>query len=93
MGLAFILLVLSLVDLAVTYVIVGGLGGVEVNPLMAPLIGTPWALAAKIGVPVVVFVLSSRVESAWTVYALRATVLVYLVVVAFGLAQVGFRIA
>jgi hypothetical protein len=45
------IIVLNLLDLAVTRRLLG-LGAVEGNPLMAPMIHGPWAVALKVGIPI-----------------------------------------
>jgi hypothetical protein len=92
-ALAIALLALNVLDVVVTDFSVQRLGAVEINPLMAPLIGTPWALAVKVSLPLLVVVLASRLRSWRMVKFLRALVILYLVVVLVNVAQILYVIA
>lgn len=83
------LLALSTLDIVVTNIGIETFGGVELNPILAPLIGTPWAVVLKIGIPAVVVVLATRVATWRAVGYLRILVSLYLVVTIFGLGQVA----
>lgn len=89
-ALAIALLALNVLDVVVTNFSVDHLGAVEVNPLMAPLIGTPWAFAVKIALPLIVITLATRLRSWRMVKLLRALVMLYMVVVMFNIAQVAY---
>lgn len=85
-ALAVALFALSALDLVSTEVSLAH-GAVELNPLMAPLLGTPWAVVVKIGIPAVVVALALRVRSSTVIPALRIAVATYLGVVLFTTAQ------
>ena len=86
------LLALNVLDLFVTNLIIGRFGGIEVNPLMAPLIGTPSAMLVKVGICVVVIVLATRITSARMVIGLRVVVAVYVVVTTVNVGQVAYLV-
>ena len=83
------LLALSTLDIVVTNVGIETFGGVELNPILAPLIGTPWAVLLKIGLPAVAIALATRVATWRAVGYLRILVALYLVVTIYGLGQVA----
>lgn len=85
-ALSVALAVLSILDLVSTEVSMAH-GAVELNPLMAPLLGTPWAVAVKAGLPLVVVALAMRVRSTAIVPYLRVAVAAYLAVVLFTTTQ------
>lgn len=89
-ALAIALLALNVLDVVVTEFSVQYLGAVEINPLMAPLIGTPWAFAIKVALPLVVITLATRLRSWRFVKFLRGMVLFYLVVVLINIGQVAY---
>jgi hypothetical protein len=86
-ALAVALFALSALDLVVTEIGVVYYGATELNPLMASILGTPWALVVKLGLPAVIVILAYKVRTAFAVRALRVAVAVYVVVVIFNLAQ------
>ena len=92
LALAFALLALNALDLTVTMFNIENLGAVELNRLVAPLLGTPWALVLKLGIPIVIIVLATRVTSRWTVNFLRVAVSIYLLVVMIGVGQLAFAL-
>lgn len=86
-ALAVALFALSALDLVVTEIGVVHYGATEMNPLMAPMLGTPWALVVKIGLPGFILLLAHKVRTTFAIRALRTAVAVYLVVVCFNLIQ------
>lgn len=92
-ALAIALLALNVLDVVVTEFSVEHLGAIEINPLMAPLIGTPWAFAIKIALPLIVIVLATRLRSWHLVKFLRLMVMLYLVVVLINIGQVAYTLA
>ena len=86
-ALAVALLALSALDLVVTEIGVVRYGATELNPLVASILGTPWAVLIKVGLPAVIVLLAYRVRTEFAVRALRIAVAVYIVVVSFNLAQ------
>jgi len=88
--LALALLVLNVLDTIATNILVGNFGAVELNPLMAPLVGTGWMVLLKVGLPIVVIVLAARVNTRRTVVMLSTLVVFYVFVAAFGLGQLAF---
>jgi hypothetical protein len=91
-ALAFALLALNALDLTVTMFNIENLGAVELNRLVAPLLGTPWAMVLKLGIPLGIIALATRVTSRWTVKFLRVAVSIYLVVVMIGVGQLAFAL-
>lgn len=89
-ALAIALLALNILDIVVTNVLVEGFGATEVNPLMAPLVGTPWMVVLKVGIPIVVIGLATRVSSRRSAALLSIVVAVYVLVTAFGLGQIVY---
>ncbi len=73
-----------------TNILVGNFGAIEINPLMAPLVGTGWMVLLKVGLPVVVIALASRVRSRRSVTLLSIVVAVYVGVVTLGLGQLVY---
>ncbi len=92
-ALALALVALNILDYTVTNFNIEYLGAVELNPLFAPLIGTPWALVVKIGLPLMVVLLASAIRSTKALTVLRAVVAIYLAVAIFGLGQVALIVA
>lgn len=91
LGLA--LLALNVLDVTVTHFGIAWLGAVELNPLVAPLVATPWVLVLKVGIPVCVLLLTPRVRSPYAVIGLRLAVGIYLVVVLVGMGQMAYALA
>lgn len=89
-SLALALLALNLLDLMVTNLGVENYGAVEVNPVMAPLIGTPWAVVVKIGIPLGIILLTLWGGSARVLRMLRVAVAIYVVVAMIGVGQLAF---
>lgn len=88
--LALSLLVLNIVDTVATNILVGDFGAVEINPLMAPLVGTGWMVLLKVGLPLVTIALAARVGSRRSVTLLSIVVAVYVSVAALGLGQLAY---
>lgn len=88
--LSLFLLALNVLDTVATNVLVGNFGAVEINPLMAPLVGTGWMVALKVGLPLVVIALSTRVKSRRPVILLSILVVFYVLVAALGLGQLAY---
>jgi hypothetical protein len=88
--LALFLLALNVLDTVATNVLVGNFGAVEINPLMAPLVGTGWMIALKVGLPLVVIALCTRVRSRRPVILLSILVAFYVLVAALGLGQLAY---
>ena len=84
------LLALNVLDLFVTNLMIDRFGGIEVNPLMAPLIGTPSAMLVKVGICVAVIVLATRITSTRLVIGLRVVVAVYVIVTTVNISQVAY---
>ena len=57
------LLALNALDRFVTNLIIDRFGDIRVNPVMAPMIGTPSAMLVKVGICVVVLALTTRIMS------------------------------
>jgi hypothetical protein len=92
-ALALALVALNILDYTVTNFNIQNLGAVELNPLFAPLIGTPWALGVKIALPLAVVIMATAVRSAKVLTLLRTVIAIYLVVAIFGLGQVALFLA
>jgi len=88
--LALTLLVLNVLDTVVTNILVGDFGAAELNPLMAPLVGTSWMVLLKVGLPIVVIVLAARVSTRRSVVLLSTLVVYYVFVAALGLGQLAY---
>jgi hypothetical protein len=93
MALAFALLALNVLDLTVTNFNINNLGAVEVNPLVAPLIGTPWAVAVKIGIPVGILAMAPWAISTRMLGWLRVVVAIYLTIAIIGVGQLALAIS
>lgn len=89
-ALAIALLILNVVDIAATNRLVGSLGAIEVNPLMAPLVGTPWMVVLKVGIPAAVISLATRISSRRSVASLSIVVGIYVLVAAINLGQIVY---
>jgi len=92
-ALALALLLLNILDVTVTNFNIRNLGAVEMNPLMAPMIGTPWAAVFKVGIPIAIIAMATWGRSFRLLGILRAVVGIYLVVVIIGLGQVVYAFA
>lgn len=76
-ALAVVLFALSALDLVITELAVARLGAIELNPLMSPLIGTPWAMAVKLSIPAAVVLTVHRTRSRLVAGTLVATIVFY----------------
>ena len=92
-ALAIALLGLNVLDIIVTEFNIGRLGAVEVNGLMAPLLGTPWEFALKFGIPLGIIVLSSAVTTSRPLTLLRVAVGIYMAVAISGIGQIAYALA
>lgn len=92
-ALALALAALSTLDLVVTEIGVSRFGAVELNPLMAPLLGTMWAPLLKVGLPTVIVLFASRIRTRFVFRALRTLVAAYLVVAVFTTGQLLLVVA
>lgn len=92
-SLAIALVALSTLDLVVTDLAIRSLGAVEINPLMAQFLGTPWALAVKIGIPIGIVAMATQLNSWRVVNALRIVVGLYMTVAIFTIGQVAYTLA
>lgn len=88
-ALAVALFALSALDLVVTRFAIGYLGAFEANPLFAPFVASELGIALKLGIPVYILWMASRVTKPHAVVALRIVVAIYVVVVLIGLVQVA----
>lgn len=93
MALAFALLALNVLDLVVTNFNVNTLGAVEINPLVAPLIGTPWVVVVKIGIPLGILALSPWGRSTRVLGMLRVVVAIYLIIAIIGVGQLAYALS
>jgi hypothetical protein len=91
-ALSFALLALNALDLTVTSFNIEYLGAIELNRIVAPLLGTPWVVMLKIGIPVLTVILAARVRSSWILTFLRIAVSIYLAVVIVGVGQLAFAL-
>lgn len=91
-SLALALLLLNILDVTVTNFNIENLAAVEVNPLMAPMIGTPWAVIAKIGIPIAIVVMAIWGRTSRLLGPLRFVVAIYLVVVIIGVGQIAYAL-
>ncbi len=89
-ALALALLLLNILDVTVTNFNIKNLGAVEVNPLMAPIIGTPWAAVFKVGISIAIIAMATWGRSFRLLGVLRIVVGIYLVVVIIGLGQIAY---
>lgn len=92
-ALALALFALNVLDLVVTDFAVTFLDAIELNPLMAPLIGTPWAIVVKVGLPIGIIALATQASTWRAVRFLRIVVAVYIVVAMITLSQVAWAVA
>ena len=88
--LAVALLVLNVLDTVATNILVLDFGAVEINPIVAPMVGTPLMVALKVGIPIVVIALATRVRSRNTVITLSILVAFYTLVAALVLGQLAY---
>lgn len=89
-ALALMLLVLNVLDTVATNILVLEFGAIEINPIVAPMVGTPLMVALKVGLPLVVIALATRVRSKSSIVMLSVLVTVYTFVAALGLGQLAY---
>lgn len=92
-ALAVALLALNILDVVTTTLVVERFGAVEVNPVMAPLIGTPWAALLKVGISLGVVGLATQIRTRVAVNGLRVAVALYLCVTISLLGQIAYALA
>jgi hypothetical protein len=92
-ALAIALLALNVLDLVLTDFGISSLGAREINPLMAPLIGTPWAMVVKFGIPLAVLAMATQARTERTVLLLRIVVGLYIVLIIVTLSQIVLYVA
>lgn len=88
--LALALLALNVLDTVATNILVLDFGAVEINPLMAPLVGTGWMVVLKVGLPILAIALATRISSRRSVTVLSIVVAVYVFVAALGIGQLAY---
>ncbi len=91
-ALAITLLTLKVIDITVTHLNIMRFGATELNVLFAPLIGTPWAVIAKVGIPLAIVLLAMGVRSVQELRAIEIAVGIYMVVVILGVGQALFAV-
>ncbi len=91
-ALAITLLTLNVIDLVVTNLNIMHFGATELNLLVAPLLGTPWAVIATVGIPLAIVVLGMGVRSVQELRAIQVAVGIYMVVVLLGVGQALFAV-
>ena len=91
-ALALALLLLNILDVTVTNFNIANLAAVEMNPLMAPMIGTPWAFIFKVGVPLAIIAMAIWGRTFRLLGLLRVVVAIYLAVVILGIGQIVYVI-
>lgn len=91
-ALAITLLTLNVIDITVTNLNIMRFGATELNVLFAPLIGTPWAVIAKVGIPLAIVLLAMGVRSVQELRAIEIAVGIYMVVVILGVGQALFAV-
>ena len=89
-ALAIALLGLNVLDILVTELAIDRFGGIEVNPLMAPIVGTTTGFGLKVLIPLVILALATRARTWHSVTTLRVVVAVYLLVAIIGVGQVAY---
>ena len=93
-ALAVSLLLLSTLDLSITDLVIEQYGGIELNPIMRPLLEAPWtAVISKVGIPILIVGIALASRSWRIVRYLRVAVALYMAVVIFTLSQVATVIA
>lgn len=86
---AVLLVALSVADITLTRLMLSTYGGEEINPLLAPVIGTWWLFGIKtVGVAIVAALCVRFIKTAWIERVLFGVVGIYIVVVTFNLSQI-----
>lgn len=88
--LALALLALNVLDTVATNILVLDFGAIELNPIVAPMVGTPLMVALKVGLPLLVIALATRVRSRSSIVMLSVLVTFYVFVAALGLGQLAY---
>lgn len=83
------LVALNVLDLMTTDLSIRHFGATEVNPIMAAVLGTPWAVLLKLGIPTAILALTPRVRSMRALTYLRTAVFIYMVVAIVNLSQLA----
>ncbi len=86
-ALAITLFTLNVIDIFITDFNIIRFGATEMNALFAPLLDTPWAVALKVGIPIVIVILATGVRSLRALTALQVAVAIYMAVVIIGVGQ------
>jgi hypothetical protein len=92
-ALGIALVALNVLDLTVTDLSIRHFGATELNPIMAALLGTPWAVLLKVGLPTAILALTPRLCSGRAVLYLRMAVGVYMVVAIVNLGQLAYALS
>jgi hypothetical protein len=92
-ALGFALVALNVLDLMATDLSIRHFGATEVNPIMAAVLGTPWAVLVKLGVPMAILAVTPHVRSARGLVYLRLAVGVYIVVAIVNLGQLAYALS
>lgn len=87
------LVALNVLDLMVTDLSIRHFGANEVNPIMAAVLGTPWAVILKVGIPTAILTLTPRLRARRTLVYLRLAVSVYMVVAIVNLGQIAYALS
>ncbi len=87
------LVALNVLDLMLTDLSIRNFGAIEVNPVMAAVLGTPWAVVLKLGIPTAILALTPCVRSSRGVDYLRLAVGVYMIVAIVNLGQLAYAMA
>ncbi len=87
------LVALNVLDLMLTDLSIRHFGAIEVNPIMAVFLGTPWAVVLKIGIPAAALALTPRLRSGRTLAYLRVAVGIYMVVAIVNLGQIAYALS
>ncbi len=92
-ALAFALVTLNVLDLMVTQLSVAHFGASEINPIVAPLLGTPWAVVLKVGLPAAILALTPLVRRRRSLVYLRLVVGIYMVVAIVNVGQIAYAVS
>jgi predicted anti-sigma-YlaC factor YlaD len=92
-ALGIALVALNVLDLTVTDLSIRHFGATELNPIMAALLGTPWAVLLKVGLPTAILALTPRLCSGRAVVYLRMAVGVYMAVAIVNLGQLAYALS
>ncbi|HSJ70815.1 MAG TPA: DUF5658 family protein [Acidimicrobiia bacterium] len=87
------LVALNVLDLMVTDLSIRHFGATEVNPIMAAVLGTPWAVLLKVGLPTAILALTPHLRSGRALVYLRTAVFIYMVVTIVNLGQLAYALS